>query len=199
MRGLQSQAVKRDLVGSAVRCAVDTVAPVSDLSVHVFKRCEGSAEEKIAFHEADRVLNLPFGLGAVGFTEFRHKPVVSEEIFELWVPLVVVGAECSLEDHGFDVVIQDLISVATEIFKGVEVAFEQGVDIGGEVLCCITILVVALPSRTSNQTIIAIILLYPFTLIRISRNIPFREVARTPSPKIRFMAEKTPLTFHRFP
>ncbi len=44
-------------------------------------------------------------------------------------------------------------------------------------LCCITNPVIALPSRTYNQYLIAISMLYPLTLIRISRNIPEREVA----------------------
>lgn len=57
---------------------------------------------------------------------------MAEEVFELWVPPMVGGAECPFEDYRFDVVIQDLLSVATEILKGLNMALDEGVDVGGE-------------------------------------------------------------------
>ncbi len=58
--------------------------------------------------------------------------MMREEVLELRVPLVVAGAERPFEDHRFDVVIQDLLGVSTEVLEGIEVALDEGGGICGE-------------------------------------------------------------------
>ena len=58
--------------------------------------------------------------------------MIPEKVLELRVPLVIAGAECPFEDHRFDVVIQDLLGAAAEVLEGIEMALNEGIDIGGE-------------------------------------------------------------------
>ena len=126
------QAIERDLVRRPMRCGVDPVAPLQELPVHVVEGGEGSSEEEIPFHVADGIFYLSFGLRAVGFAEPGNEPMMREEVLELRVPLVITGAERPLEDHGFDVVIQDLLGIPAEVVEGIKVALEEGGGIRGE-------------------------------------------------------------------
>lgn len=126
------QAIERDLVRRPMRCGVDPVAPLQELPVHVVEGCEGSSEEEVAFNVADGIFNLSFGLRTVGFAEPGKEPMMREEILERRVPLAVAGAERPFEDHGFDVVIQDLLGIPAEVVEGIEVALDEGGGIGGE-------------------------------------------------------------------
>ncbi len=58
--------------------------------------------------------------------------MMPEKVLELRIPLVVAGTDCPFEDHRFDVVIQDLICVTTEVLEGIEMAPNEGIDVGGE-------------------------------------------------------------------
>jgi hypothetical protein len=58
--------------------------------------------------------------------------MVSEEVLELRVPLVIAGTECPFEDHSFDVVVEDLLSIAAEVLEGVHVTLDESIDVGGE-------------------------------------------------------------------
>lgn len=129
---LLAQPLKRDLVRRPVRRCVDPVEPLQELPVHIVKRTEGSSKEEITFDIANGVFDLSFSLGAVGSAEPGHEPMIPEKVFELRVPLVVAGTECPFENHRFDVVIQDLLGVATEVIEGVQVALNEGGDVGGK-------------------------------------------------------------------
>jgi len=126
------QAIERDLVRRPMGCGVDPVAPLQELPVHVVEGGEGSSEEEVAFHVADGIFNLSFGLRAVGFAEPGKEPMMREEVLERRVPLVITGAERPFEDHRFDVVIQDLLGIPAEVVEGVEVALDEGGGIRGE-------------------------------------------------------------------
>ncbi len=58
--------------------------------------------------------------------------MMREEVLELWIPLMFTGAERPLEDHRFDVVIQDLLGIPTEVLECAEMALDEGVGIRGE-------------------------------------------------------------------
>ena len=58
--------------------------------------------------------------------------MMREEVLELRVPLVAAGAERPFEDHRFDVVVEDLRGVSTEVLEGIEVALDEGAGICGE-------------------------------------------------------------------
>lgn len=58
--------------------------------------------------------------------------MVPEEVLELRVPVMVTGTGCPLEEHRFDVVIENLLGIAAEILKSAEVALDEGIDVIGE-------------------------------------------------------------------
>lgn len=126
------QSIERDLVGSAVVSCVHPVAPLPELPVHVVKRREGSSKQEVPFNVADGILDLPLGLGTVGSAEPGDESVMAEEVLELRVPPMVGGAESPLEDHGFDIVVEDLFGVAAEVLERIEMAFDEGIDIGSK-------------------------------------------------------------------
>ncbi len=129
---LPLQPFKRDLVGGAVGFGIDSVAPLQELPVHIVKRSEGSSEEEVPFHIPDRILDLSFGLRAVGSAEPGNEPVMPEEVLEHRVPLVVAGAERPFEDHRFDVVVEDLLGMPTKVLEGIDMALDESIGIRGE-------------------------------------------------------------------
>lgn len=126
------QPFKRDLVGDAVRFGIHPVAPPAELQVHVGQRRERAAQEKVTLHKSDGVLDFPLGLGAVGSAYPRNEPEMGEEVLELRISLVVASADGPLEDHRFDVVIEELLGIPAEVVECMEMALNEGVDVGGK-------------------------------------------------------------------
>ena len=91
-----------------------------------------AVQEKVALHEPDGVLDFLFGLGAVGFAYSGDEPEMGEKVLKFRIPLVVAGTDCLFEDHRFDVVIQDLLGIAAKVVERMEVARDEGGDIGRE-------------------------------------------------------------------
>lgn len=57
---------------------------------------------------------------------------MGEELFEFWVPYVLFWLNRPFEDDLFYVVIEDFRGISSKILEGMQVTFDEGLDVGGE-------------------------------------------------------------------
>ena len=112
-------------LGGTVDRIIHPVKPVHTLPIHVRERTECPAKQEIPFHIPNGIFDLSFGLGIVWFAEPWSEATITEKVIELRIPRVIFGFYCPLDDYLFDVVIEDLPSISSEVFKRVVVALDE--------------------------------------------------------------------------